>query len=647
MTFILFLLFLLLSLQPAYGGEHPFLYGYEAFKEGRYQEALSRLDSLQEKDILYEYALYFKGLTLLKMGDYRRAERTFRTFLERYPDSVFRTRATLKLAETLFLKGDMEKARSTLKGLERESWEAMYLMARGLEREGDMDGAFDIYLRLWRDHPWEAKGVDEVVRRFKERGYTISPSDQVRRIENLYRAMTGAIEKGKIKDRAISELKSLDLSALGRDLLMRAGRLSYRLGALSFGRKIFQALLRMVKGDERAEALYYLSLICYRKGERGCAETFLKELITSFPDYRTKALYLLSRLRKDEGRLQEALSILEGLYRDGSSSPAVIWDLAWVNYTLKRYAESIRYLEVLKGFPSARDKALYWLGRIHLKMDRRRGMAFLRELVASGRISYYTFMAEERLRAMGRWYPEGPLDLKVDGLAGSGTGPFKRAKVLVELGLSDLARDEILKRLEGMKDPLERLKGIHLLEEIGAYYDAIGLSTPYLERAGNPLKTLYLRYAYPRGYREEVYRKARASGVDPLLVYAVIREESHFHPRLTSPAHAVGLMQIIPSTGRYLARIEGRKAPDLFNPEENIALGVAYMKRLLKDFNGNIILALAAYNGGPGNLRRWLDVKEGLEVDEFLEEVPYDETRRYVKKVIKSYYIYRLLYRDG
>ena len=140
---------------------------------------------------------------------------------------------------------------------------------------------------------------------------------------------------------------------------------------------------------------------------------------------------------------------------------------------------------------------------------------------------------------------------------------------------------------------------------------------------------------------------ARAYGLDPRLVEAVIACESGGRSNAVSRAGAVGLMQVMPATGKWIARHLNRKAfsrRSLFNPLVSIRFGCWYLKYLFKDLAGDVFDVVAAYNGGQGNVKKWKRRYGGLEKQAFLEKIPFDETRRYVKKVMRSYLIYRRLY---
>ncbi len=155
---------------------------------------------------------------------------------------------------------------------------------------------------------------------------------------------------------------------------------------------------------------------------------------------------------------------------------------------------------------------------------------------------------------------------------------------------------------------------------------------------------------YPLDYREMIYHHAEKNHLDPLLVAAVIRVESNFDPQARSRKGARGLMQVMPSTGEWAAGEMGLKNYSndlLFDPETNIAVGTWYLARLRSEFDGDTILALAAYNGGRANVWRWVKQKRWTGEVHRVERIPFPETREFVQRVTKAYRRYREIYGSG
>lgn len=152
---------------------------------------------------------------------------------------------------------------------------------------------------------------------------------------------------------------------------------------------------------------------------------------------------------------------------------------------------------------------------------------------------------------------------------------------------------------------------------------------------------------YPYPYRTSVQVWANTYKVNPTLVAAVIRVESKWQPRATSPTGARGLMQIMPDTARYIAGKAGvpySAAEELYDPEVSIRLGTWYLADLTRQFNGNVVLAVAAYNGGAQNVKSWLQTSQWNGTDYDLQQIPFPETRNYVSRVLTDLHRYEWIY---
>lgn len=151
------------------------------------------------------------------------------------------------------------------------------------------------------------------------------------------------------------------------------------------------------------------------------------------------------------------------------------------------------------------------------------------------------------------------------------------------------------------------------------------------------------KLGYPFPYNEEIKKYAAVNGMDPLLVAAVVREESRFQPNAVSHKGACGLMQLMPSTAEEVAKKMGETCTktSLMQPDNNIRYGTAYLASLLKKYDGDLILTLAAYNAGSGRVDSWVAKKKGAFT---IEDIPYQETRDYVRKVLASHKKYQELY---
>lgn len=161
------------------------------------------------------------------------------------------------------------------------------------------------------------------------------------------------------------------------------------------------------------------------------------------------------------------------------------------------------------------------------------------------------------------------------------------------------------------------------------------------------LSVYVLKSAYPLKYQEYVYQYSYSNGLDPYLVFAVIKAESSFNPRAISNKNARGLMQLTEKTADWGAKslnMEQFQVESLYNPDTNIKIGCWYLSRLMREFNNNVDLVIAAYNGGSGNVSQWLKDKALSNTGNSLERIPFKETERFVKRVKNYQSVYKRLY---
>jgi soluble lytic murein transglycosylase len=221
---------------------------------------------------------------------------------------------------------------------------------------------------------------------------------------------------------------------------------------------------------------------------------------------------------------------------------------------------------------------------------------------------------------------------------------YRRAVELKTLGLEqDAARElsALTDRFSRAPDTLAALSV--MLNEVGAYHHALRLVRAQfrdrLERTGGAVAPELWRVAYPTGLIPTIKMQG-ANGVDPLFVAAIIREESQYDWRAVSRVGAIGLMQVMPTTAKAVAQrhhLPAVEREDLFDQETNIRIGVRYVEELLEEFSGNLVQAIAAYNAGPMVVGTWSVTYRGQSEDEFVELIQYQETRQYVKRVLRSY----------
>lgn len=396
-----------------------------------------------------------------------------------------------------------------------------------------------------------------------------------------------------------------------------------------------------------------------------------------------RARFLAALLLDGRSRFDEAREHLESLIDRGAKSSlrtAALWRLAWGAYQERHHADAIRSLDELIGDtsdPIERLRPRYWRARcLEALAAQSQGIAeagtdtmgrdvdlqarrVYEEIAREYPLSYYGWRARTRLPASGEgavrfepWNVSAAAEFPSMGPRKLSPEALERSRILLEAGLQDAALDALARAAKPARGLGDRLELAMLYRSAGNYRAAQRLVLdPYKELlAKGPTATFedLWWHAWPAAFIELVRNATATDGsVEPALVLAVMREESGFRPEVVSPVGARGLLQIMEPTGHRLAEAVGHAdfdADDLFVPETNIRLGAHYLGELSAKFDGRLSAAIASYNAGPAAVAGWLEERGGVDDDEWVESIPYDQTRSYVKRVLRSLQAYRLLY---
>ena len=371
-----------------------------------------------------------------------------------------------------------------------------------------------------------------------------------------------------------------------------------------------------------------------------------------------------------EARFTELLRAMPDDYPEGDMVPEGAFRLALRRLDKQDYQGAARVLErVLTNKFSVTARAADFAGReryFHARAlaasgDTELALAEYEALVRDLPLSYYMLSAYSALHAANAErarsalssaiaaVPSGPV-VVTNRVEFSGAG-FSRALELFGVGdLENGARELDALGLADSSRP-ELLWG---LSKLYAEAGAVKLSHAAARRALSAAPSTWpadawtdaWKLAYPAPFQQIVQREAKRTGQNSALIYAIMREESAFDPDAESVADAFGLMQLIVPTAKSIARPLGLPADrvSLKRPSVNIALGTGELARLANAFPENPLLAIPAYNAGPGNPKRWLRDRPNADFDLWVELIPYVETRRYVKRVLSSRAAYAFLY---
>ncbi|MBF0515652.1 MAG: lytic transglycosylase domain-containing protein [Nitrospirae bacterium] len=275
------------------------------------------------------------------------------------------------------------------------------------------------------------------------------------------------------------------------------------------------------------------------------------------------------------------------------------------------------------------SKYLYWMAR-SLENNKEDPSALYKQL--TGGDDFYAFLSYYKTGSRPTLIQQSELKTARDH------EELKRLVILLELNIDDAIKTESLfiAHHARMYPANVMMQAAVMLNEASMYRHSILLAGSLQYSA----KTHWLLYPY--GYKATVDEAARRFSISPLLILSVIREESRFQEDAYSPAGAIGLMQLMPQTAqKYSGTVEEKidSDADIFNPRKNILLGGYYVSQLVKEMRC-VPAALASYNAGEHNVYKWLNAWHYKAVDEFIEDIPFDETEKYVKRVLKTYFQY-------
>jgi soluble lytic murein transglycosylase len=392
---------------------------------------------------------------------------------------------------------------------------------------------------------------------------------------------------------------------------------------------------------------------------------YLDQVIEQFPDRAGEALLVKAETLdglKSSQAAAEARELLVTKYGQSDAAAEYRWKVARAKATAGDIEAALQWAEpILTQNPDSllARQAGFWVGKWANKLGRKQqAIAAFEQVVAQHPQSYYAWRSAVRLGwKVGDFTTVRKLSPKVVLPAERPMLPIGSAalKELYQLGQDRdawmLWQAEFQNRLEPtvteqFTDGIMRLAIGDHLEGISRIATLEDRETPDEQAEYQALRQqlTYWHALYPFPFLEAIETYAQQRRLNPLLVTAVIRQESRFEPKIRSTAGAVGLMQLLPDTGAWAAKQMKLQKYTLDNPEHNIKLGTWFLDQVHQSYNNNSLLAVASYNAGSGNMAKWSPTKGSTDPDEFVEAIPFDETRDYVKQVFGNYWNYLRLY---
>jgi soluble lytic murein transglycosylase len=663
-----------------------FASGVRAYEAGNYGQSLLLVsDPRLDTTPLAGYATYYTALCYLRLARPTEARAMLDALRARAPAGYLAEAAPLAEAEAALASGDAPAAVRVLDELSTRKTAApevvLDLLVKAASAAGDTPRATSAAMRLYYEYPAssQAAALESDMERLRseagpERAREFAPNE-LRRAERLFAAKKYA--EAQVSFERLRAVASGDEAEL---VGLRLAECNYFQG---HGRQALEGLAPYVNEASRQAEARFFELSALRA--LGRHDEFVARVLQLAADHPTStwaadALNALAShyIRQDEE--EEAAGVFRTIVAQHPKTrhaERAAWKLGWWHYRKGEYAQAADVFEQAAARAPRADPRpawLYWAGRARDRANDRPSANARFELVTADYLhSYYGRLAATILEARGlepgRRLPPRTSERAVlghGGTPGDGTGgtavaqaapPPSNADVvraLLSVELLDLAAEELryAQRTSAASPVIDATlawtiarqgdlrRGINLMKQ--AY-------PQYLAADGDELPAEVRRVIFPLQYWDLIRRHATARGLDPYLVAALVAQESTFDAAAHSGANAWGLMQIIPSTGRRLARAEGVRrfrTPMLTDPQLNVRLGTRYFSDLVKRF-GAAHLALASYNAGEHRVVRWQEERPGLDRDEFIDDIPFPETQNYVKRILGTAEDYRRLYPAG
>jgi len=617
---------------------------------------------------LGDYVAYYLGDAYLKTAHNAEALSTLADFSKNFPDSLLIRDAHLIYANALLEEGraqeaaaQLEKDRAPLRS------DIELVVGRAYEAAGENQKAASAFRNLYFNLPtsFEADiagtelhklGISGSIPERRTRADLLFKAKHYSDAAHDYRELAGEVSPAERPEVQLALAGALEKSDRSRD----ARQILTSMGAQT--------------GDAEAERLYLLSETERSTSDEEAVQRTLNELRQFGPSSPWLEQALLSAgnmylLKRDYDRAIDYFRELQERFPNGARSSYAHWKAAWLAFRQGRTDQARQGFEnQIALYPDSAEipNALYWRARLaEEEGDPAMARAFYQKLSDRFRNYYYAELGRQRLQALPRPpnddVPHYALLDRVSALSTAGkitaADPpednlrVERARLLSNGGLADAAVRELQAAASqegGTWAPPEMARvyqdggrydrGIEIMKRATPNYFAVDI--PDLPRP-------YWEALFPKAYWTDLRKYSELNGLDPYLVASLIRQESEFNALALSRANAVGLMQLLPKTGKTVAKqvkLKKFSAPELYTPAVNLELGTRYFKDMVDKYNGQFEYALAAYNAGTDRVGDWLGQGHYRDPQEFVESIPFTETREYVQAILRNASVYRQLY---
>lgn len=621
--------------------------GVQFYNAGDYQNAYYLFGKINRISPLYQMSLFKQAKSAQKVGDYNTAILKYKLFLEKNSNSVFAKSAEFNLAICNYRLKKYDEAKALFESIK--------------EKNENGSGAHDYFLGMINKNDNKAIAVKNFTDYLKnesisEKSYEFAAAEELSGIEkNLSddeKVLIGKIfYKNKKYDKALEYFSKLPPSKCWDYLILS----NHYAGHKVVAKKLIESGLKQYSNGIEFDNLrkIYDIYTSYMSGSKLKNWTLMLKLIQNNSlageDY---VLYKMASISSKDKAVNYYSEIMTK-YPNSVYAPESTWNVFWDEYSKKNYESAketaYKHLKMYKNVNSTTRMA-FWCAKIFIKQNKmQEAHGILSRLSKRYPDDYYGLRAAYLMDKREDFWKTNP----------NNKLPVNEGEIDFPLTVSDLnIKDlKLINTLFEMSDYEIWLDADFKNKIVESWFELKkNKRTRSVVMARDAIKEMPVKpalygaaykLAYPLYYTEELNIASNTLKLDPYFLISIIKEESHFDESAKSSTNAIGLMQIMPATANYMATKLNMEIPSLAkidNPKTNIFIGCNYIKYLNDKFNDDLLVT-AAYNGGEGSVNKWLKTYGYEDKDEFVENIQFEETRNYVKKVFRTYHMYKKIYK--
>jgi soluble lytic murein transglycosylase len=632
-----------------------------------------------------DYSQYYWGETLVRRRRFEEAHAALKNYLSKFSEGPLREKALSNYWEASVVLNRPQAILESVQWLSNkpEDPEWLYYLAQAQESLDQKQEALKSYQKVYYRFPFYEKNLSV----FQRSASLLASNPQLKNeIPKEWR--TARIEK-LIQGKQWSEaLKDLELLAQVDPAFAERPQFLLWLGISQFGSGRYPDAIETLRkvnfsdAQKNSEAIFYIAESYRKLEDYRLFKESVETLVEKFPKsvWCENALFSIGNYNLVRRNMEESMNFYQeivDLFPTGLHATDSHWRVSWRLYRLKNYDRACAmFVDHLARFPDSDNRmaASYWAARCKEALGQP-GEAFriYQALHKRSAQSYYGRLSQEQMASLKEAAGTGqtaspeleqilkaltkneriskPADLSL--LEKTSWRTWPRVKALGLIQLFDQAARELLRPQVYGEAPAVYFQAAQLYYRGKNFLPAISnlrrVFPNYLETPLEGLPKSIWEVFFPVNFASILFKEAERQKVDPYLLLALIRQESGFDPQALSVANAHGLMQLVPATARFVAKGMKMRPPSvarLRDPEVNIPLGTKYFSDLLRRFDGQSDKALAGYNAGEDRVEAWMGEGGFADSAEFVETIPFTQTRNYVKTIDRNYWFYKRLYGD-